>query len=820
MLFAALQARAVRADLASETEFHIDAQPLATALTAFADATHIQIVMAADDLGDRRSPGIRGRATAVAALGELLRGTSLHFQIISADTVAIVAADAAPPDAAPSLGQLDDVVVVGHGYTRASNTLAPQEAPAKAPGAPVQSLLGDLPGVNVQNSDPYGLYEFGNSVRIRGFASDQLGISLDGVPLESYDVRDGTPPGRLVDDDDLASVTVAQGSGDVMMPSYHALGGSVRYSTGEPLGVRDMQLTATGGSNDLTRLRARIDTPPWWAGGPEAHFSASRTRATQFDNAHADMGVDHAGVKLAQDFGAFAATLIYRYGKRDDHDMQNYDAQGHVLSGFDLLETPTGDPERDALYYGYWTNGRTDQLLSLQLRATPAEGLALQLQPYFEHKRGYGYAGVAPSAAEAQYAASIDPDSGVPGRDDNLPYDGSGITERRETLRGNRDGATIGASFEGERHTISAGGWYERYRFDQDRSLYNVDDDGLIEDRGPPIVNYYDRHFDTQVLQFYAKDSSRWFDERLRIDVGFKGLHVDRDFSGTANVAAYDAQQLARIGRVDHDYFQPQFGLTCKLDETRELFANYADNFSAAPRNALSAENYESLLRPETSHNIDFGLRSLGKRVSASATLYYIDYAHRILELTVSDPFMISEEIYRNVGSIHTYGIEFAAYARPLRGLRIGGTLSLNRSVFQNDYERYDEDTQAMQRVAVAGKTLPDTPNLMAGLGAQYRAGRFSADVNAKYTGRRYSTATNDEHVAGYAVVDAALGYELAPRSARAGGLQLQLQVYNLLDEHYIGYITPAEFVDNDNHGQFFLGTPRTAYLSLSASFR
>ncbi|MGH8443952.1 MAG: TonB-dependent receptor plug domain-containing protein, partial [Solimonas sp.] len=523
-----LTAPPARADLSAEIDFHIGPQPLATALTAFADATHIQVVTAAADLGALRSPGVMRRTTAAQALADLLQGTPLSFQRVGLDTVVIVAA-ADPPAteaAIADIGQLDDVLIIGRGYTRASSTVTPQDAPARAPGAPVQSYLEDLPGINVQNSDPYGLYEFGNSVRIRGFSNDQIGISLDGVPLESYDVRDGSPPGRFVDAEDLSSVTVAQGSGDVMMPSYHALGGSVRYFTGEPSGSWGATLSSVAGDNQLSRIYARLDTPAWWSGGPIAAASVSRTRAVQFDNHSATMDVDHAMLKLREDFDGGSAVLTYRYGDRDDHDMQNYDARGRVASWFDLLETPTGDPERDALYYRYWTNGRTDQLLSLQLRAEPWTGWKFELLPYYERKRGYGYAGVAPSAAEAQYAAAIADDGGVPGRTDIEPYDGTGIAERRESLRGERRGATLGLSTEWGRHAISAGGWYERYGFAQDRPLYNVDDDDRIETGALPIVSYYDRHFDTQVAQYYLKDSSRWLAQRLRIDIGLKGLYV------------------------------------------------------------------------------------------------------------------------------------------------------------------------------------------------------------------------------------------------------------------------------------------------------
>lgn len=817
LLLAALHAAPAAAELDRELDFAIAPQSLATALTAFSEVTRIQVVTASADLGTVQSPGVMRHATAGEALTELLRGTALQFQIVGADTVVIVAA---PAPQTPKIGPLEDVVVIGHGYTRASNTITPQEISSRAAGTPVQVLLEDLPGVNVQSSDPFGLYEFGNSVRVRGFGSEQLGISLDGVPLESYDLRDGSPPGRFIDAEDLSTVTIAQGSGDVMMPSYHALGGSVRYFTGAPTGSWGSRLTTIAGSNDLRRLYARVDTPEWWRGGPVSMFSASRTRAVQFDNHNADMGVDHAGFKLKQSFENGEALLSYRYGRRDDHDMQNYDAEGHVASYFDLLEKKTGDPERDALYYGYWTNSRTDQLLSLNLKLQPAAGWTLAALPYYERKRGWGFAGVAPSAAEAQYATAISADSGVPDRDDATPYDGSGITERRETLSGDRQGITLGATREWARHTVSAGGWFERYRFMQARPLYNVDDDGRIETEQPPIVNYYDRHFDTQVTQFYVKDSSHWFAERLRFDIGFKGLYVDRSFHGVPNLEAFQQGQYVDIDRVDHDLFQPQFGLTFKLDDAREVFANYAENFSTAPRNALGSVTYEPQLRPETSRNIDLGLRQIGETFNASASLYYIDYAHRILELTVSDPYQISEEVYRNVGAIRTYGLELASIWKPLHALRLGSTVSLNRSTFRNNYLRYDADQETPETVAVKGKTLPDTPNLMASLSARYQWRQVLLDASAKYTGRRYATAVNDEHVDAYTLVDVAASYEFAPLGAHLEGLRLQLHVNNLFDKHYVGYITPAEFVDNDNHGSYFLGAPRTLYFSLSADLR
>lgn len=819
MLALAMHAGLARADLAVVLDFDIPAQPLATALTRFSELTQIQVVTAAQDLQALQSPGFGRRATAAEALTELLRGTALQFQVIGSDTVVVAQRDDSAAEPLDESRLLDTIIIIGRGHTRASNTVVPQEIAGKAPGVAVQAFFGNLPGINVQMSDPFGLYEFGNSVRIRGFGSEQVGISLDGVPLESYDLRDGSPPSRFVDTEDLASLTVAQGSGDVTMPSYHALGGSVRYFTSTPLGAWNAVLSNTVGANELTRLYAHLDTPAWWHGGPIASFSGSRTRAVQFDNRRAGMDVEHGSVQLEQALQGGRLRLSYRYGNRDDHDMQTYDARGHVNPFFDLRPELSGDPELDALHYEMWTNGREDQLLSLLVQRELTSNLSVELLPYYERKQGYGLGGVAPSSAQSLYAAATAADTGVPDRADIAPYDGRGITARRETLSGNRGGATFKLSWSAETHTLQLGGWYERYRFSQRRPLFNVDDDGALQTEGAPIIVYYDRDFDTRVTQLYLGDSSRWLGGALTVDAGFKGLHVERHFEGLPNTRAFNTQTHADLTRVDRDPFQPQLGLTWKLGSHEELFANYAENFSAVPRNAVGSVAYASDLRPETSRNIDLGLRSVREQLSGSLALYHIRYAQRIFELTVIDPFLVGEEAYRNVGGVETYGAELALYWSPLRRLRIGSTLSLNRSRFRDDYQTYDGDQQQLVVVAVKDRSVPDTPELMAGVDALYSADRWSMGGAMKYTGRRYSTAANDERVDGYATADLNLGYQLLRFRQAPGGVRLQLNLYNVFDERYVGFISPSEYTDNEQRGSFYLGLRRSLYLTLSANF-
>ncbi|WP_177188916.1 TonB-dependent receptor domain-containing protein [Solimonas aquatica] len=812
--FACVLAGLAHAEQGAEAEFDIAPQALSTALTQYAEQAHIQVVTAATDLGELKSAGVSGRLPTLEALARLLSGSALRFQLVGKDTVVVLDERPAPPDS--ELPLLDTIVIVGKGYTRATNTVTPQDFGAQAAGVPVQFYLNSLPGVNAQLSDPYGLYEFGSSLRIRGFGNEQIGTSLDGVPLESYDLREGSPPSRYLDGENLSELKIAQGSGDVTMPSYHALGGSLRYFSSEPLGVWNTQSSLVTGSDDLTRLFARLDTPAWWPGGPMAYLSGSRTRGVQFDNRKASMAVDHLSVRVREDFAKGSLSLGYRYGNRDDHDMQNYQANGQVSPTFDLLENMSGDPERDALYYDLWTNGRRDQLWSLQTRYEPKPGLTLEAVPYFEDKRGYGYAGIAPSVAEQLYQDAMD---ASPQRSDIEAYDGSGVTERKETLRGLRRGLTASLGWRLGAHALQLGGWLEQFDFSQRRPIFNVDDEGRIELSEKPIALYYDRHHDTGVRQFYAKDTLSFFEERLSLAAGFKGLYVARRFEGIANSQAFNEQRQERIRRIDKDYFQPQLGGTLKLGEHEELFTNYAENFSAVPRNAMGSVSYDPTLRAERSRNIDLGLRSLRGRYSASLSGYYIDYRNRILQLTVSNPFLVGEDVYQNVGGIHTYGLELANYWNPHPSWRLGSSLSLNRSRFRNDYQSYDVITQQEVLLPVRGKTLPDTPKVMASADLLYRHQGFSAGATLKYTGLRYSVTSDAESVPAYTLADLSAAYELEG-GVHWGKLRFQLNVYNALDKFYIGYIEPSDRVDAQSQGNFFRGAPRSVYFSLSSEWR
>ncbi len=703
--------------------------------------------------------------------------------------------------------ELETVTVTGQGLVRSSGSITRQDLEYQATGVIPQAYLNSIPGVNVQLTDPYGLYEFGTSVRVRGFTSEQLAITLDGVPMEETpDTRDSTPPNRFVDTENLQEITVDQGSGDVTAPSFHALGGSIRYFTSDPIGNWRTIVSGTGGSDDMGRVFTRIDTPAWWDGGPIAYFSASRQSAVQWQNDFASMRTEHFSTKIRQDLDIGSLTLSYKYGKRDDHDVDAYLIDGS--KSYTFTRNITGDDATDANFYDNWLNGRKDEQFSLNADLALTPTLKLSLIPYYEHKDGYGTAGVpyADSLAFYEDAMAANPD-----RTDVAAPVEDRFTKRLETMGGDRWGITGGFTLTAGNHEIKLGGWYQDYHFTQVRPLFNLDENGNFDTSTPPVTVYYDRDSQTDVQQFYIKDKITMFDGRFIVEAGTKGLYTKRTGKGYVDNTAFIGQNYTENSRTDKDYFQPQIGFLFAVTDAEEIFANYAENFSALPRLALFSSGYNPDVKPETSDNIDIGIRTTRGRLSGSLSLYHIAYKDRVLSLAAATgaegQYQVGESIYQNVGDIETYGAELAAYWDPSKSFRLGSALSLNNSKFQDDYETADGV------VSVKDKYVPDTPKVMLDLNATYKWHQFAVGGEAKYTGERYATTTNSEKTDAYTVVNINGSYK-AGDAGPMRNVTLSLNVYNLLDEDYFGYITS---VTAESGGEYNLGAPRQMYFTVRA---
>ena len=72
-----------------------------------------------------------------------------------------------------------EIVVYGTGVVRQEQTLSARSIAILPPGSSPLKAVARLPGVALQSADPFGSYELGTRLSVRGFNQSQMGYTLD-----------------------------------------------------------------------------------------------------------------------------------------------------------------------------------------------------------------------------------------------------------------------------------------------------------------------------------------------------------------------------------------------------------------------------------------------------------------------------------------------------------------------------------------------------------------------------------------------------------------------------------------------------------------
>lgn len=207
----------------------------------------------------------------------------------AASTFAIGVAALSAPAFAQSTGSIDfdkEIVVTGaRGGTQAvAGISAPDTAKAKAvltsenierqnPGQTILDTINQIPGVSFQNNDAYG--SSGGTLNVRGFSSDRVSLTFDGVPLNdsgNYAVYSN----QQIDPELIEQVNVNLGTTDVDSPTASAAGGTVNLRTKKPDHDLGATFSFSAGEYDFLRLFAKIETGDLTESGLRAWVSASK----------------------------------------------------------------------------------------------------------------------------------------------------------------------------------------------------------------------------------------------------------------------------------------------------------------------------------------------------------------------------------------------------------------------------------------------------------------------------------------------------------------------------------------------------------------
>lgn len=517
-------------------------------------------------------------ASSLLALAGALVVTNPAFaQASPADT------DAASP-ANDGVVDSGTILVTATRTTRSSTEIPQVEIQKILPGVSPLKAIQTLPGVLYITADPWGYNEQNAQIFIHGFAGNQLGYTMDGIPLgdQSYGNYNGLSPQRAVISENVSRVIVSTGAGDLATPSNSNLGGTVETYSSDPLDRFSIQVGQTVGSYGTSRTFARVDTGVL-GGGNSLYVSGARQRARAWDF-NGIQGGWQANAKFVHDSDIGKITLYFDY---NDMTQPNEDATVFFKPSAGRTATPAQlytpytkpffYPEFDFYrtsylstlgntpaaegnnYRNYYSDAqRTDYLAYGRYDAPLGDNLAWSTTGYFHHNDGAGvvagplghsittaqayldpaYAtlpsncrftannnGVRPSACTAltnQQAAAA-------GAALVAATGGSGLITRTTEYRIDRWGVISAVRAEIGNHSIELGGWFEHNSTTQWRRWYGVDvnNPGLSTpyirplDVAQPLFTQYQGEARIKQLQLHLQDTWQVTD-KLLVQAGFK----------------------------------------------------------------------------------------------------------------------------------------------------------------------------------------------------------------------------------------------------------------------------------------------------------
>ncbi len=752
-------------------------------------------------------------------------------------------------------------LMVQESAPKARSTITAEELSKQRPTGNAYQALELLPAVNSYNYDATGL--FGGGLTLRGFNSDQIGATINGVPVNdsgSFSVY----PQEFVDPENTCSQFVTQGSTDVDSPQIGATGGNFGITTCDPLKERNFRIMQTVGGLHLSKTYGRFDTGLLSDNMSRFFISASHAQADKWKG-EGGAKRDHMDLGFRIDFDRFNSingTILYNRAINQNISTFNladlakhgyyYDYsptfQGHVTPTKGKADNDPNPAFADA-YYQLTKNPFQNVIASATGKFRLNEDTDIKILPYFWY--GYG-TGSNQQRLQAENAF-LDPVTHKNTAGVDLNGDGDTldkvIVANSSVTRTNRPGLTASLIRRYENHEILGGFWFERATHEQFGPMVPVDAAGNAEDiwlrngriTRPDGTPFQSRDWKTvsTAYQFFLQDTISLLNDKLSVNLGVRAPTMKRDFTNYAN----EGSNSAYTYNIKRNYSEvlPQLGGRYQIDTYNQVFASLAKNMKAPPNFVYSGTNNLAVdatgkpkldaqgnvylnneVKAETSYNLDLGYRHQSDKLTAQATIYSVDFKNR--QATAYDPVTQTSSL-ANVGKVKTQGFELEAGNTPVNGWSFYSSLGYSKSeIKDNLIVGKDPKTGAPQVLPLAGKEMALTPQWKFGLSAQYETGVWYTRLKTKYTSGQQATLMNDEFVPSYILTDLDAGYQF-PNSGWLKKPTIRLNVSNIFNEQYrnpssqsvlnaqpVGSVTAKSVF-------YYLGAPRLVTVTLQADF-
>lgn len=738
----------------------------------------------------------------------------------------------------PQITTTETVEVTASGEFRAEQSIKNNTLLESASGTSPIEAVSQLPSVNFTSSDPYGSYEWGSHISVRGFNQNQLGFTLDDIPLGdmSYGNWNGLHISRAIIDENIDRVVLSQGTGALETASTSDLGGTLQFYSLDPSDKHSFSVSQAFGSFNAARTLARYESG--LLPGRVKFYLVGVGQLTDKWKGQGDIGqnywqINDKLVKYVGSRGVFNIFLNYSHRREVDYqDLNkvweeklgyNWDNYGNWAESIQAANACNGigsypgavsrlSSNEDPCDAAYFAGGglRRDLLggISYTVALTPR---------LIWKTTGYGHRNDGRGLWFTPYQASPN---------------GSPISLRVAEFGITRGGFLTSLAYQTPTNRLEGGVWFEGDTFDEARRFYatTLTSPSHSLDHFPknPFETAWAFTFSSNSYQIHLQDSWK-VTPSITLSAGFKSVETNTN----SKVAPYldnSSGSLAAGSLGSGNPFLPQFGANWKVNSRGEFFADGAHNVRAfvpsGPGQPVASpwattqaifNSFKNTLKPESSWSEEAGYRYTAPKVVVQANYFHVNFSNRLLAFTQGAAIQGNASILSNVGGVTTNGVDAAATIQLGAGLSLYNGVTWNKSAYDDNV---NSSTGALV-YATQGKVVVDAPKGLYKAELAFHKKSLFANLSTDYMSTRYFTYSNDGSVDGRFLENIALGYERA-EWGEAEAIKVRFNIYNLTSTRYYSAIGTNGFVYSDPlsvaNNTLQVGSPRT--ITGEASFR
>lgn len=266
----------------------------------------------------------------------------------------------------------------------------------------------------------------------------------------------------------------------------------------------------------------------------------------------------------------------------------------------------------------------------------------------------------------------------------------------------------------------------------------------------------------------------------------------------TYSFQGYDNNGKIGQQEVNHNFFNPKFGLFHSLNQNQAIYASFSVGNKEPNRNDYIESTPKSRPKHETLFDTELGYKINYNETFVFINLYNMKY-HNQLVLTgrIND---VGAYTRTNINNSFRQGIEIETKHKLNNKISISGNLSISKNKIKKFTEYIDNwDNWGQDSVVHENTDLAFSPNTIFNVITEYKISpKFLVNFSSKYVGKQYidNTSSNDRMLDDYMVQNLQFTYDF--KTSFVEKCKISLRINNIFNKEYVSNAWVYSFTSNN----------------------